>query len=86
MAGWKFIAEFRRGRKNPIALECFVAIPDLEQAKIVAAAKLIGADQITTERLSGSELRLLAIRDGGYFPMTAKRHRDRRTQPRRIFV
>jgi hypothetical protein len=42
MAGWKFIAEFRRGRKNPIALEYFVAIPDLEQARIIAAAKLVG--------------------------------------------
>jgi hypothetical protein len=43
MAGWKFIAEFKRGRKSPIALEYFVAIPDLGQPQIVAAAKLVGA-------------------------------------------
>jgi hypothetical protein len=38
--------------------------PDLEQAQIIAAAKLVGADEITTEQLSGSELRRLAIKDG----------------------
>ena len=64
MAGWKFIAEFKRGRKSPIALEYFVAIPDLGQPQIVAAAKLVGADEITTEQLSSSELRRRDIKDG----------------------
>ena len=64
MAGWKFIAEFRRGRKNPIALEYFVAIRDLEQAQMVAAAKLVGADEITTEQLSSTALMHLAITNG----------------------
>ena len=63
--GWvEVYCRVRRGRKNPIALEYFVAIPDLEQAQIIAAAKLVGADEITREQLSGSELRRLAIKDG----------------------
>jgi hypothetical protein len=64
MAGWKFIAEFRRGRKDPLALQYFVAVPDLEQAQIIAATKLVGADEITIEPLSSFELRRLAIKDG----------------------
>jgi len=64
MAGWKFIGEFRRGRKAPIALECFVAIRDLEQAQPIAAQKLVGADAITAEQISGAELRRLFIKSG----------------------
>jgi len=64
MAGWKFIAQFGRRRKDPIALEYFVAVPDLEQAQIIAAAKLVGADEITTEQLSAPDLRRLSIKDG----------------------
>ena len=56
MAGWKFVAEFRRGRKAPVRLECLVAIPDLEQARIAAATKLVGADTITEEEISKAEL------------------------------
>jgi hypothetical protein len=64
MAGWKFVAEFRRGRKKPIALECFVAVPDLKQAQIIATQKLVGADEITTEQISSFELRARNIKDG----------------------
>lgn len=65
MAGWKFIAEFRRGRKEPIALVCFVAVADLEQARAVAARKLVGADEITAAgQISKAELARLYIRDG----------------------
>lgn len=55
MSGWKFIAEFS-GRKAPVTLECFVAIPDLDQARIAAAMKLVGADAITEEKISRAEL------------------------------
>jgi len=64
MAGWKFVAEFRRGRKEPIELECFVAVPDLEQARLIAAQKLVGADEITAEQITSVELRARNLRDG----------------------
>jgi hypothetical protein len=64
MAGWKFVAEFRRGRKEPIALECFVAVPDLRQAQIIAAKMLVGADEISAEEISSAELGLRNIRNG----------------------
>lgn len=64
MSGWKFVAEFRRGRKEPVALECFVAIPDLEQAQRMAAAKLVGADAITAEQISKAELVRLDVKNG----------------------
>ena len=64
MAGWKFVAEFWRGRKEPIALECFVATPDLRQAQIIAAKMLVGADEIRVEEISSAELRLWNIRSG----------------------
>lgn len=64
MAGWKFVAEFRRGRKKPIELECFVAVADLKQAEIIAATKLVGADEVTAEEISNAELRRRKISDG----------------------
>jgi hypothetical protein len=64
MAGWKFLTEFRRGRKEPIALECFVAVPELRQARIIAAKMLVGADEISAEEISSAELRLRNIRSG----------------------
>lgn len=62
MSGWKFIAEFRRGRKEPIALECFVSIPDLEQAQKIA--KLVGADAIKAEQISKAELVHRDVKNG----------------------
>jgi hypothetical protein len=64
MAGWKFVAEFRRGRKEPIALECFVAVLELGQARRIAAKMLVGADAISAEEISSAELRLRNIRSG----------------------
>lgn len=64
MPGWKFIAEFRRGRKNPVALECFVVAPDFEQAQKIAATKLVGADTITAEPIPDAELARLDINKG----------------------
>jgi hypothetical protein len=42
--GWKFVGEFKRGRKAYLAIECIVALPDLEEAKAIASKKLVGAD------------------------------------------
>lgn len=64
MGGWKFVAQFRRGRKEPMVLECFVAVSDLKQAQIIAATKLVGADEVTPEEISNGELRVRNIRDG----------------------
>jgi hypothetical protein len=64
MAGWKFVAEFKRGRKEPIAIECFVAVEDLKRAQIVASNKLVGADEVRAEEISSAELRLRNVRDG----------------------
>ena len=46
-AGWRFRGEFRRGRDEPIALECIVAIRDRLEAKALACKSLIGAEVIT---------------------------------------
>jgi hypothetical protein len=62
--GWKFVGEFKRGRKACLAIECIVAIPDLEEAKAIASKKLVGADQITTEELSRTKIRALKLKDG----------------------
>jgi hypothetical protein len=64
MSGWKFVAEFRRGRKNQISLECLIAVPDLDQAQKIAATKLVGADEITAEKISNAELMRLNIKSG----------------------
>jgi hypothetical protein len=42
--GWKFVGEFKRGREACLAIECIVALPDLEEAKAIASKKLVGAD------------------------------------------
>jgi hypothetical protein len=62
--GWKFVGEFKRGRKASLAIECIVAIPDLEQAKAVASKKLVGADQITATELSHARIRALNLKEG----------------------
>ena len=63
-AAWKFVGVFRRGRREPLHLECVVAIPDFENAKLVAKSRLIGADETTAIELSRPELRALKIQDG----------------------
>jgi hypothetical protein len=71
--GWKFVGEFKRGRKAGLAIECIVAVPDLEEAKAIASKKLIGADEITAMELSRAEIKALGRRS----PMThPKRLRD----------
>ena len=64
MSGWKFVAEFRRGRKDPILLACLVAVSDLDQAQRIAATKLVGADEITAEEITSFELKARNIKDG----------------------
>ena len=64
MHGWKFIGEFKRGRKEPVTLECFVAIPALEQARVAASTKLAGADAITEEQISKAELVRRDVKNG----------------------
>ena len=62
--GWKFVGEFKRGRKACPAIECIVAVPDLEEAKAIASKKLVGADQITAEELSRAQIRALNLKEG----------------------
>jgi hypothetical protein len=62
--GWKFVGEFKRGRKACLAIECIVAVPDLEEAKAVASEKLIGADEITAIKLSRAEIKALNLKEG----------------------
>ncbi len=64
MGGWKFVAEFRRGRNKPIALECFVAIADLKQAHTIAADRLVGDDEVRAAEIPDAKLRLRNVRDG----------------------
>lgn len=69
MPRWKFVAEFRRERREPTRLECFVAIPDAKEARQIAAKKLAGADQIkSAQEIPDAELR--AAGQGGYIAMT----------------
>jgi len=62
--GWKFVGEFKRGRKACLAIECIAAVPDLEEAKAIASKKLVGADQITAEELSRAQIRALNLKEG----------------------
>jgi hypothetical protein len=64
VAGWKFSGEFRRGRKQCLALECIVALPNRLRAEQIAVEKLIGADAISVTALSRAELIALKIEDG----------------------
>ena len=63
-AGWKFLGEFKRGRKESLSLECIVALSDRNAAEEIAHKKLVGADSITAEELSGAELKALNIKLG----------------------
>jgi hypothetical protein len=62
--GWKFVGEFKRGRKACLSIECIVAVPDLEEAKAVASKRLIGADEITAKELSRAEMKALNLKKG----------------------
>jgi hypothetical protein len=62
--GWKFVGEFKRGRKAYLAIECIVALPDLEEAEAIASKELVGADQITAKELSRAEMRALKLKEG----------------------
>jgi hypothetical protein len=61
---WKFVGEFKRGRKACLAIECIVAVPDLEEAKAIASKKLIGADEITAIELSPAQIKALNLKEG----------------------
>jgi hypothetical protein len=63
-AGWKFVGEFRRGRKTRLELECIVALRDRRAAEEIASRKLVGADVITVSELSRADLTALKIEDG----------------------
>jgi hypothetical protein len=62
--GWKFVGEFKRGRKTCLAIECIVAVPDLEEATAIASKKLVGADQITATELSQTQIKALKLKEG----------------------
>jgi hypothetical protein len=64
-AGWKFVGEFKRGRKAGLSLECIVALSDRNEAERIARKKLAGADRITAIELSKKELMALNIIEGG---------------------
>jgi hypothetical protein len=63
-AGWKFVGEFKRGRKASLSLECIVALSDRRAAEGIASKKLVGADTITATELSQAELNTLNIMEG----------------------
>jgi hypothetical protein len=63
-AGWKFVGQFRRGRKASLELECIVALRDRTAAEDIANRKLVGADVVTVSELSRAELTALKIEDG----------------------
>ena len=62
--GWKFVGEFKRGRKECLAIKCIVAVPDLKEAKAIASKKLIGADEITATELSRAQIKALYLKEG----------------------
>ena len=64
IAGWKFLGEFKRGRKASLELECIVALPSRLKAEHIAFQKLVGADTITATALTRTELMALDIKDG----------------------
>ena len=61
---WKFVGKFERGRKECLAIECVVAVPDLKEAKAIASKKLIGADVITATGLSRAQIKALDLKEG----------------------
>jgi hypothetical protein len=70
--GWKSVGEFKRGGKACLAIECIVAVPDLEKAKAIASKKLVGADQITARELSRAEMRARRLKGGRRSSMTPR--------------
>ena len=52
------------GRKACLAIECIVAVPDLEEAKAIASKKLIGVDEITATKLSRAKIKALNLKEG----------------------
>ena len=62
--GWKFVGEFMQGRKACLAIECIVALPDLEEAEAIASKKLVGADRITATELSQTQIKALKLKEG----------------------
>jgi hypothetical protein len=69
--GWKFVGKFERGRKECLAIECIVAVPDLKEAKAIASKKLIGADVITATGLSRAQIKALDLKEGDVRLMTS---------------
>jgi len=57
VAGWKFLGEFKRGRKESLSLECIVALRDRNHAEEIARKKLAGADTITAVEICSSRRR-----------------------------
>jgi hypothetical protein len=64
VAGWKFLGEFKRGRRKSLSLECIVALRDRNEAEKIARKKLVGADKITAVELSRAQLAALNIKQG----------------------
>jgi hypothetical protein len=64
VAGWKFLGEFKRGRRESLSLECIVALRDRNEAEEIARKKLVGADKITAVELSRAQLTALNIIQG----------------------
>ena len=64
VAGWKFLGEFKRGRRKSLSLECIVALRDRNEAEAIARKKLVGADTIIAVELSRAELMALNINEG----------------------
>jgi hypothetical protein len=63
-SGWKFVGEFKRGRKESVELECIVAISNRIEAEEIARKRLVGADEITATELSRAELAVRNLREG----------------------
>jgi len=68
---WKFVGKFERGRKECLAIECIVAVPNLKEAKAIASKKLIGADVITATGLSRAQIKALDLKEGDVRLMTS---------------
>jgi hypothetical protein len=62
--GWKFLGEFRRGRKASLTLECIVAVSGRTEAEEIARKMLVGAETITAVKLSQAELDALELKEG----------------------
>jgi hypothetical protein len=63
-AGWKFLGEFKRGRKESLSLECIVALGDRNEAETIARKRLVGADTIIAVELSQADLTALNLSEG----------------------